>query len=270
MAKYCSQCGRELKDDEVCNCTMQNMQTDNDSVENNAKQHVTPAIKYTDKVLTPAFKDNLKRILKNPVEAASYFVAVKDTSVLSGIWISNILILFFWILFVNWRTTVLIQELYILYEGLTFTKIVIVILAYIAIYILFTIPVALITRLFDKMRKFTFGQACIITGISNFYNMLVLFLGTFICLILIPEIIKSEEIEGPEVLISVFMVLFIVGIMLLFCILLQFHIYTESMSSMSIRWSFAYMLIYICKIIILILITIKFNDFFINMVENLY
>ena len=101
MATFCSQCGRELKDGEVCNCT-QNVQEDGNKWDSTMPSAM-PGTGYTDNINfagnrnVPLFITNLKRILKNPVETASSLVAVKDTDILKGIWILNIIMLFLWV-----------------------------------------------------------------------------------------------------------------------------------------------------------------------------
>lgn len=267
MATYCSQCGRELKDGEVCTCT-QNVQEDSNT-EGSTVPSAVPGTGYTDKVNftgninITGFVANLKRILKNPVETASSLVAVKDTGILKGIWILNIAILFLWTLFINWKIVDLAQEVlmpddvlarpllydsYTWYEGISFTGILKIISGYIIIYLLFTALMALVTRLFDKIRKFTFGQACIITGISGLYGMIGLVVNTFIFMVIFSKIKENIE-DSMEVGALVLVLLLMACVVMLFCSLLSFHIYTESMSSMSIRWTVSYTTICVCRVI---------------------
>lgn len=269
MATYCSQCGRELKDGEVCNCT-QNVQETGNTVDSTVPSEM-PGTGYTDNINftgnknVPLFMADLKKILKNPVETASLLVAVKDTSILKGIWILNVVILFLWALFINWKATDLIQEIDIWYEGIGFMGILKIISGYIVIYFLSTALMALVTRLFDKMRKFTFGQACIITGISGLYGMIGLVLGTFIFMAIFSKIGENIVVFLGNIystfnygsssdlveIAGLFFILFLtIGVIILFCSLLSFHIYTESMSSMSVRWTAAYTTICVCRVIV--------------------
>lgn len=262
MANYCGQCGRELKEGEVCNCTQNVQEAGNtaDSIEYSVMQGTgyTDKINLTGNTNISIFMANLKRILKNPVETASSLVAVKDTSILKGIWILNIAILFLLVLFINWKVIDLVQETLLLrniayeytdLEGISFSGILKIVLGYIAIYLIFTALMAFVTRLFDKVRKFTFGQACIITGISGLYGMIGLVSNTFILMAIISKIIKNIE-EPKEVEALVAALIIIIGVITLFCSLLSFHIYTESMSSMSVRWTVAYTIICICRVIV--------------------
>lgn len=276
MATFCSQCGRELKDGEVCNCT-QNVQEDGNTWDSTMPSAM-PGTGYTDNINfagnrnVPLFITNLKRILKNPVETASSLVAVKDTDILKGIWILNIIMLFLWVLFVNWKVTDLVQEIqlqdalgvdawkqlldntyhthqYTWYEGAGFTGILKIMAWCIVIYLIFTALMALVTRLFDKMRKFTFGQACIITGISSLYGITGLVVNTFIFMAIFSKI-RADIEDFTEAAALVIVLILIIAVVTLFCSLLSFHIYTESMSSMSIRWTAAYTTICVCRVIV--------------------